>query len=286
MTCVGAGIGKPLGAVNDNGAKIIDVGARWPRLNEIADPGKETGGVVVRKKMGRIEAKGTGPFQRGFVDSGAGRVGCRARAAIGAVGVAAGEELGYDDPIARGHSFEFRINGEDAGRNFMPAPGTVTKMRVPQGPGVRWDAGIEEGDTVAGAFDSMIAKLIVTGSTRQQALERSRRALDELVVDGMPTVVPFHQAIVRDPAFAPADPDAPFTVHTRWIETEFDNQIAPYGGEVGEAAEDDGERQKITVEVGGKRLEVVLPGGLSLGGGGGAASTVFAGVVLLAADES
>ena len=185
--------------------------------------------------------------------------------------IADGEELGYDDPIARGHSFEFRINGEDAGRNFMPAPGTVTKMRVPHGPGVRWDAGIEEGDTVAGAFDSMIAKLIVTGSTRQQALERSRRALDELVVDGMPTVVPFHQAIVRDPAFAP-EGDAPFSVYTRWIETEFDNQIAPYGGEVGEAAEDDGERQKITVEVGGKRLEVVLPGGLSLGGGGGAAA--------------
>ncbi|SMC51095.1 acetyl/propionyl/methylcrotonyl-CoA carboxylase subunit alpha [Janibacter indicus] len=183
--------------------------------------------------------------------------------------IADGEELGYDDPIARGHSFEFRINGEDAGRNFMPAPGTVTKMRVPHGPGVRWDAGIEEGDTVAGAFDSMIAKLIVTGSTRQQALERSRRALDELVVDGMPTVVPFHQAIVRDPAFAP-EGDAPFSVYTRWIETEFDNQIAPYGGEVGEAAEDDGERQKITVEVGGKRLEVVLPGGLSLGGGGAA----------------
>ena len=185
--------------------------------------------------------------------------------------IADGEELGYDDPIARGHSFEFRINGEDAGRNFMPAPGTVTKMRVPHGPGVRWDAGIEEGDTVAGAFDSMIAKLIVSGATRQQALERSRRALDELVVDGMPTVVPFHQAIVRDPAFAP-EGDEPFSVYTRWIETEFDNQIAPYGGEVGEAAEDDGERQKITVEVGGKRLEVVLPGGLSLGGGGGAAA--------------
>ncbi|CAM3962411.1 acetyl/propionyl/methylcrotonyl-CoA carboxylase subunit alpha [Janibacter anophelis] len=183
--------------------------------------------------------------------------------------IADGEELGYDDPIARGHSFEFRINGEDAGRNFMPAPGTVTKMRVPHGPGVRWDAGIEEGDTVAGAFDSMIAKLIVTGATREQALERSRRALDELVVDGMPTVIPFHQAIVRDPAFAP-EGDAPFSVYTRWIETEFDNQIAPYGGEVGEAAEDEGERQKITVEVGGKRLEVVLPGGLSLGGGGGA----------------
>ncbi len=181
--------------------------------------------------------------------------------------IADGEELGYDDPVARGHSFEFRINGEDAGRNFMPAPGTVTHMRVPHGPGVRWDAGIEEGDTVAGAFDSMIAKLIVTGSSREQALERSRRALDELVVDGMPTVIPFHQTVVSDPAFAPAD-GAPFSVHTRWMETEFDNQIAPYGGEIGEAPEEDGERQKVTVEVGGKRLEVVLPGGLSLGGGG------------------
>ncbi len=182
--------------------------------------------------------------------------------------IADGEELGYDDPVARGHSFEFRINGEDAGRNFMPAPGTVTHMRVPHGPGVRWDAGIEQGDTVAGAFDSMIAKLIVTGASREQALERSRRALEELVVEGMPTVIPFHQAIVSDPAFAPED-GAPFAVHTRWIETEFDNQIQPYGGEVGEADED-GERQRITVEVGGKRLEVVLPGGIALGGGGGA----------------
>src|SRR5699024_5819019 len=181
--------------------------------------------------------------------------------------IADGEELGYDDPVVRGHSFEFRINGEDAGRNFMPAPGTVTSMHVPHGPGVRWDAGIEEGNTVAGAFDSMIAKLIVTGASREQALERSRRALDELVVEGMPTVIPFHQAVVSDPAFAPVD-GAPFAVHTRWIETEFDNQIQPYGGEIAEAPEEDGERQRVTVEVGGKRLEVVLPGGLALGGGG------------------
>ena len=181
--------------------------------------------------------------------------------------IADGEELGYEDPVARGASFEFRINGEDAGRDFMPAPGTVSRMRVPHGPGVRWDAGIEEGDTVAGAFDSMIAKLIVTGASREQALERSRRALDELVVEGMPTVIPFHQAVVSDPAFAPVD-GAPFAVHTRWIETEFDNQIQPYGGEIAEAPEEDGERQRVTVEVGGKRLEVVLPGGLALGGGG------------------
>ncbi|EAP97446.1 putative acyl-CoA carboxylase, alpha subunit [Janibacter sp. HTCC2649] len=185
--------------------------------------------------------------------------------------IADGEELGYDDPAPIAHSFEFRINGEDAGRNFMPAPGTVSRMVVPQGPGVRWDAGIVEGDTVAGAFDSMIAKLIVTGRTRKEALARSRRALAELEVDGMPTVLPFHRAIVSDPAFAP-EGDAPFTIHTRWIETEFDNQIPAYSGEAAEGAEDQGERQRVTVEVGGRRLEVVLPAGLALGGGGGGAA--------------
>jgi acetyl-CoA/propionyl-CoA carboxylase biotin carboxyl carrier protein len=182
--------------------------------------------------------------------------------------IADGEELGYDDPVPHAHSFEFRINGEDAGRDFMPAPGTVSRMVVPHGPGVRWDAGIVEGDTVAGAFDSMIAKLIVTGRTREQALERSRRALDELVVDGMPTVLPFHRAIVSDPAFAP-EGEAAFTVHTRWIETEFDNRIAPYDGPTADAPDADGERQRVVVEVGGQRLEVSLPAGFSLGGGGG-----------------
>ncbi|MFC7486597.1 acetyl/propionyl/methylcrotonyl-CoA carboxylase subunit alpha [Knoellia sp. CPCC 206453] len=187
--------------------------------------------------------------------------------------IADGEELGYDDPAPIAHSFEFRINGEDAGRNFMPAPGTVSRMVVPQGPGVRWDAGIVEGDTVAGAFDSMIAKLIVTGRTRHEALARSRRALAELEVDGMPTVLPFHRAIVSDPAFAPKG-DAAFTIHTRWIETEFDNQIPAYSGDAATAdgAEEHGERQRVTVEVGGRRLEVVLPAGLSLGGGGGGAA--------------
>ena len=186
--------------------------------------------------------------------------------------IADGEALDFEDPVPHAHSIEFRINGEDAGRNFLPAPGTVTKMTVPEGPGVRWDAGIVEGDTIAGAFDSMIAKLIVTGRTRQQAIERSRRALAELNIEGMPTVTPFHRKVVADPAFAPADPNEKFSVHTRWIETEFDNDIEPYAGAVGEADEEAGERQKITVEVGGKRLEVVLPGGLSLGTGGGGAA--------------
>ncbi|MEI2776978.1 MAG: biotin carboxylase N-terminal domain-containing protein [Tetrasphaera sp.] len=181
--------------------------------------------------------------------------------------IANGEALSFTDPEPHAHSIEFRINGEDAGLNFLPQPGTVTKMNVPEGPGVRWDAGIVEGDTIAGAFDSMIAKLVVTGRTRQEAIERSRRALDELVIEGMPTVVPFHRKVVANPDFAPANPDESFKVHTRWIETEFDNDIAPYAGPTGEADEAE-ERQNIVVEVGGKRLEVSLPGGLSLGGGG------------------
>ena len=184
--------------------------------------------------------------------------------------IANGESLDYPDPEPHAHSIEFRINGEDAGRGFLPAPGTVSRMVVPQGPGVRWDSGLVEGDTVAGAFDSMIAKLIVTGRTRQQALERARRALAEFVIDGMPTVTPFHRAVVSDPAFAP-EGDAPFTIHTRWIETEFDNTIEPYAGGSGDAAEAE-PRQTVVVEVGGKRLEVSLPGDLALGGGGGGAA--------------
>ncbi|MCU1538877.1 MAG: biotin carboxyl carrier protein [Humibacillus sp.] len=180
--------------------------------------------------------------------------------------IADGEPLGYTDPEPHAHSIEFRINGEDAGRGFLPSPGTVTRMVVPQGPGVRWDAGIVQGDTVAGAFDSMIAKLIVTGRTRRQAIERARRALAELTIEGMPTVLPFHRAVVSDPAFAPKG-DAPFTIHTRWIETDFDNTIEPYAGGSADAAEAP-PRQTVVVEVGGKRLEVTLPGDLTLGGGG------------------
>lgn len=184
--------------------------------------------------------------------------------------IANGEALGYSDPTPRAHSIEFRINGEDAGRNFLPAPGTVSVFQPPSGPGVRLDSGIVEGDTIAGAFDSMLAKLIVTGHDRKQALQRARRALAEFVIEGMPTVLPFHRAVLDDEAFDPTDHGEPFTVHTRWIETEWDNTIEPYAGPVAEAPEDQDERQSIVVEVGGKRLEVVLPGGLSLGGGGGA----------------
>ncbi|OLT25547.1 acetyl-/propionyl-CoA carboxylase subunit alpha [Nocardiopsis sp. CNR-923] len=174
--------------------------------------------------------------------------------------VADGEELGYGDPEVRGHSFEFRINAEDAGRGFMPAPGTITDLSLPGGPGVRVDTGCEAGFTVPQAFDSMVAKLIVTGRTRQEALARSRRALAEFTVGGMPTVIPFHQAVVADPAFAPADAEQPFGVYTRWIETEFDNRIEPWAGAPGTAAAV--ERETVTVEVGGKRIDVVLPAGL------------------------
>jgi len=175
--------------------------------------------------------------------------------------IADGEPLGYDDPPLRGHSVEFRINAEDAGRNFMPAPGTISAMRTPAGPGVRVDGGYETGDTVPQAFDSLIAKLVVTGRDRTQALERSRRALAEYEIAGMPTVIPFHRAVVSDAAFAPADPAQPFSIHTRWIETEFDNRIAPFDGAADEAAAGPA-RERVTVEVDGKRLEVVLPAGL------------------------
>jgi acetyl-CoA/propionyl-CoA carboxylase biotin carboxyl carrier protein len=175
--------------------------------------------------------------------------------------IAEGETLRFDvDPTPRGHAIEFRINGEDPGRNFLPAPGAVTTYRKPGGPGVRVDSGVEPDSVIGGAFDSLLAKLIVTGETRTEALERARRALDEFVVEGMATVLPFHRAVVRDPAFT----SDPFTVFTRWIETEFDNTIEPYAG-AEPPADEAGERETIVVEVGGKRLEVSLPAGFGAG---------------------
>ena len=184
--------------------------------------------------------------------------------------VAAGEELGYDDPKIEGHSIEFRINAEDGGRNFMPAPGTLTRWHAPSGPGIRLDGGYDQGETVPGSFDSLVAKLIVSGRDRDQALERSRRALDEFVVEGMPTVIPFHQAVVNDAAFI-GDGET-FSVYTSWIETEFDNQIEPYTGPADAEAASAEERQSVTVEVGGRRLEVVLPAGFAAAAGAGAAT--------------
>jgi acetyl-CoA/propionyl-CoA carboxylase biotin carboxyl carrier protein len=179
--------------------------------------------------------------------------------------IANGEALGFDDPPLRGHSFEFRINGEDPGRSFLPAPGALTVWNPPSGPGVRLDAGFQQGDVIGGNFDSLLAKLIVTGRDRQEALERARRALDEFEIEGIATALTFHRVVVRDPAFA-TDDVTPFRVHTRWIETEFDNQIPAYAGAAADVAEPE-ERQTLTVEVGGKRVEVVLPGGISFGGG-------------------
>ncbi|MGX7697154.1 acetyl/propionyl/methylcrotonyl-CoA carboxylase subunit alpha [Gordonia polyisoprenivorans] len=193
--------------------------------------------------------------------------------------IANGEKLEFsEDPTPRGHAFEFRINGEDPGRNFLPAPGPITKYREPAGPGVRVDSGVVEGDVIGGQFDSMLAKLIVVGENREQALERARRALAEYEVEGLATVLPFHRHIVSNPAFIGHTDDngvETFDVYTKWIETDWENPIEPYTG--GEPIEDDEAtpRQKVVVEVGGRRVEVALPGDLALGGGGGSANGVI-----------
>ena len=181
--------------------------------------------------------------------------------------IAAGGTIDYADPELRGHSIEFRINGEDPGRGFLPAPGVLTRWELPSGPGIRVDAGFQAGDVIGGNFDSLLAKLIVTGRDRQEALERSRRALAEFQVEGIATALTFHRVVVSDPAFAPADPSEAFTVHTRWIETGFVNEIPAYTGTV-DAEQEAASRQSVVVEVGGKRVEVSLPGDLAIGGGG------------------
>jgi len=172
--------------------------------------------------------------------------------------IAEGEPLGYDDPPARGHSIEFRINAEDPARNFLPAPGTITTWNLPSGPGVRVDSGYAAGMTVPQVFDSLIAKLIVTGASRAEALQRAARALGEFEVGGMPTVLPFHRAVVADPAFTA--PGGSLGVHTRWIETEF-STLMP--AQEPASVADPADREAITVEVGGKRLSVVVPAALS-----------------------
>jgi len=178
--------------------------------------------------------------------------------------IAAGEQLGYGDPEIKGHSIEFRVNAEDPGNNFMPAPGTLTEWAPPSGPGIRLDSGYEKGETIPGSFDSLVAKLIVTGKDRTQAIERSRRAISEFRVGGMPTALTFDAVVLDDPAYvASSNPtgEGSFDVYTTWIETDFVNEIPPYAGEAGEATEPE-ERRSVTVEVGGRRLEVVLPAGL------------------------
>ncbi|HTX01475.1 MAG TPA: biotin carboxylase N-terminal domain-containing protein, partial [Acidimicrobiales bacterium] len=176
--------------------------------------------------------------------------------------LAAGEELGYEDPPSRGHSIEFRLNAEDASRGFLPSGGPITRLVLPGGPGVRLDLGYRQGDVVPSSFDSLIGKLIVTGASRAEALERARRALGELDIEGLPTVLDFHRYVVSDPAFA----GEPFAVHTRWIETEMPAQPGPAAPPPspapapGEAAA--GGRERVVVEVDGRRLEVTLPAGL------------------------
>jgi acetyl-CoA/propionyl-CoA carboxylase biotin carboxyl carrier protein len=173
--------------------------------------------------------------------------------------IAEGEELGFDDPEIRGHSIEFRINAEDAGRNFMPAPGTVTAWHAPTGPGVRVEEGYLTGMAVPGSFDSLVAKVIITGADRAQAIGRAKRALFETTLDGLPSVIPFHKAVLNEPDFVAAD--GKFKVHTRWIETEFINKIEPYTGTMGET--EPVEAATYVVEVNGRRVEIRLPSSLS-----------------------
>jgi acetyl-CoA/propionyl-CoA carboxylase, biotin carboxylase, biotin carboxyl carrier protein len=176
--------------------------------------------------------------------------------------IAEGKELGFGDPEIRGHSFEFRINGEDAGSGFLPSPGPIHQFLAPSGPGIRVDSGVVSGDVISGKFDSMMAKLIVTGKDRDEALARSRRALSEMQVLGLPTVLPFHRAIVEDKAFI--GDGKSFSIFTRWIETDWENKIEPWSGaqEPLAAAEP---RHEVVVEVSGKRLAVSVPKRLLVG---------------------
>jgi acetyl-CoA/propionyl-CoA carboxylase biotin carboxyl carrier protein len=166
--------------------------------------------------------------------------------------IAMGEELGFDDPEIRAHSFEFRINGEDPGRSFLPAPGRITQWQIPTGPGVRVDAGFKNGDTIGGNFDSLLAKLIVTGATRVEAVQRARRALSEFKVGGLATALPFHRAIMEDPAFTEN-----FTIHTSYIENEFTNEIPPFAQSALESQTHAAPEHLVT-EINGKRFEIFV----------------------------
>ena len=166
--------------------------------------------------------------------------------------IADGQTINPVDPIIRGHSIEFRINGEDPGKGFLPSLGTITKWEVPSGPGVRIDAGFDHGHTIGSHFDSLLAKLIVTGSTREEAIDRARRALREFDIGGLATALPFHRAIVEDPNFT-----KDFKVYTSYIENEFKNEIPPFSFKQG-TADSKAASQKIIAEVDGHRFEVLL----------------------------
>jgi acetyl-CoA/propionyl-CoA carboxylase biotin carboxyl carrier protein len=179
--------------------------------------------------------------------------------------IAEGGLLEYSDPPRHGHSIEFRINGEDPGRGFLPTPGPIHTIRFPGGPGVRVDSGITTGDVITGAFDSLLAKLIVTGATRKDAIEKARRALKEFEITGLPTVIPFHRVVLEDPAFI-ATKAEDFAIHTRWIETEFAAEIEPWDGTI-EDGFDQGELYRtVVVEVEGRRLKVGVPAGIFAAG--------------------
>jgi acetyl-CoA/propionyl-CoA carboxylase, biotin carboxylase, biotin carboxyl carrier protein len=170
--------------------------------------------------------------------------------------VADGQELGYDAPEPRGHAFEFRINCEDPGRSFLPVPGKIIRFEPPSGPGVRLDSGVEAGTVIGPSWDSLLAKLIVTGADRGQALARARRALAEFTVTGLPTTIPFHRAVINDPAFV----TEPFRVHTRWIETDYINTIPLFADTTDGGGAEPAARRALTVEVDGRRVEVSVPG--------------------------
>ncbi|MDA3027066.1 MAG: acetyl/propionyl/methylcrotonyl-CoA carboxylase subunit alpha [Actinomycetota bacterium] len=178
--------------------------------------------------------------------------------------IASGEKLGYHDPIVNGHSIEFRINGEDPGRNFLPAPGQLKVWKEPSGTGVRIDAGFKQGDVIGGNFDSLLAKLIVTGANRTEAIERAKRALSEFEAEGIATALPFHRAVLNDPAFAPVDPLQKFSIYTNWIESEFKNEIPQYQDSSSSIVLED--RSSLVLELNGKRIEITMPVGLSSGG--------------------
>ena len=184
--------------------------------------------------------------------------------------IAAGDPISVLEPKVRGHSIEFRINGEDPGAGFLPTPGRVTMLKLPSGPGVRVDTGIIQGSVVSGQFDSLLAKIIVTGSTRDEAISRARRAFAETVIEGIPTVIPFHRAVLDAPEFTAFD--GHFGVFTTWIETDFQNTVASLGkaGQRTQKEAESGETSRVIVEVSGKRLEVVLPASLAAAGRAGA----------------
>ena len=205
--------------------------------------------------------------------------------------IAMGEPLGFDDPVIRGHSIEFRINGEDPGRSFLPAPGRITQWVIPTGPGVRVDAGFKNGDTIGGNFDSLLAKLIITGATRQQAIERARRALAEFSIDGLATALPFHRAILEDPAYTEI-----FKVYTSYIENEFVNTIPTFTTTT-EPLQSHMAPEHLVTEINGKRFEIMVhapkpvikrrraKAGMAGGSGGSALSSPMQGTVVKIAVE-